>query len=324
MDLQLDGKRALVTGSTAGIGYAIAEGLAQEGAEVIVNGRNAKRVSQAADALKNAAGTGAIGIAADLGAADGVMRLVSAAGKIDILVNNVGIFAPIPFTDISDDAWQEIFDINVMSGVRLSRALVPGMVERGWGRIIFISSESGVQTPAEMVHYGVTKTAQLALSRGIAESVAGTGVTVNAVLPGPTRSEGVEEFVAKLADDQRADRESFKRDFVQEHAPFLPHWPFRGDERSGESGGIPLRRRIVRYYRRLAQSRWRRGAEYCLTEFSRQRLCLALGSLSASCRPSGHVRLGSRCFLLLCLMSKRPASNSRGRTARRSSGRCIG
>src|SRR4029453_5840739 len=219
MDLQLDGKRALVTGSTAGIGYAIAEGLAQEGAEVIVNGRNAKRVSQAADALKNAAGTGAIGIAADLGAADGVMRLVSAAGKIDILVNNVGIFAPIPFTDISDDAWQEIFDINVMSGVRLSRALVPGMVERGWGRIIFISSESGVQTPAEMVHYGVTKTAQLALSRGIAESVAGTGVTVNAVLPGPTRSEGVEEFVAKLADDQRADLESFKRDFVKSMRP---------------------------------------------------------------------------------------------------------
>ncbi len=219
MDLRLDGKRALVTGSTAGIGYAIAEGLAQEGAEVIVNGRNAKRVSTAADALKNATGTGAIGIAADLGSADGVMRLVSAAGKVDILVNNVGVFAPVPFTDISDDAWREIFDINVMSGVRLSCALVPGMVERGWGRIIFISSESGVQIPAEMVHYGVTKTAQLALSRGIAESVAGTGVTANAVLPGPTRSEGVEEFVAKLADDQRADPESFKRDFVKTMRP---------------------------------------------------------------------------------------------------------
>ena len=127
------------------------------------------------------------------------MRLVNEARRVDILVNNVGIFAPVPFTDISDDAWQEIFDINVMSGVRLSRALVPGMVERGWGRIIFISNESGVQIPAEMVHYGVTKTAQLALSRGIAESVAGTGVTANAVLPGPTRSEGVEEFVGKLA-----------------------------------------------------------------------------------------------------------------------------
>ena len=188
MDLCLDGKRALVTGSTAGIGYAIAEGLAQEGADVIVNGRSAERVAEAAGALNNATRTRAIGIAADLGSADGVMRLVNEAGRVDILVNNVGIFAPVPFTDISDDAWHEIFDINVMSGVRLSRALVPGMVKRGWGRIIFISSESGVQTPAEMVHYGVTKTAQLALSRGIAKSVAGTGVTANAVLPGPTRS----------------------------------------------------------------------------------------------------------------------------------------
>ena len=219
MDLRLDGKRALVTGSTAGIGYAIAEGLAQEGAEVIVNGRNAERVAQASEALGKTTGGGVIGIAADLGSADGVAMLVKKAGKVDILINNVGVFAPIPFTDISDRAWQEIFDINVMSGVRLSRALVPAMVERGWGRIIFISSESGVQTPAEMVHYGVTKTAQLALSRGIAESVAGTGVTSNAVLPGPTRSEGVEDFVAKLADDQRVDPESFKRDFVKTMRP---------------------------------------------------------------------------------------------------------
>jgi NAD(P)-dependent dehydrogenase (short-subunit alcohol dehydrogenase family) len=171
-----------------------------------------------AGALNNATGTSAVGIAADLGSDGGVMRLVNEAGRVDILVNNVGIFAPVPFTDISDDAWQEIFDINVMSGVRLSRALVPGMVERGWGRIVFISSESAVQIPAEMVHYGVTKTAQLALSRGIAESVAGTGVTVNAVLPGPTRSEGVEEFVGKLADDQGADPETFKRDFVRARA----------------------------------------------------------------------------------------------------------
>ena len=219
MDLRLDGKRALVTGSTAGIGYAIAEGLAQEGADVIVNGRSAERVAEAAGALNNATRTRAIGIAADLGSADGVMRLVNEARRVDILVNNVGIFAPVPFTDISDDAWQEIFDINVMSGVRLSRAFVPGMVERGWGRIIFISSESGVQIPAEMVHYGVTKTAQLALSRGIAESVACTGVTVNAVLPGPTRSEGVEEFVGKLADNQGADLADFKRDFVKTMRP---------------------------------------------------------------------------------------------------------
>ena len=145
MDLRLDGKRALVTGSTAGIGYAIAEGLAQEGAEVIVNGRSAERVAEVAGSINKKTGTKAIGIAADLGSADGVMRLVNEARRVDILVNNVGIFAPVPFTDISDDAWQEIFDINVMSGVRLSRAFVPGMVERGWGRIIFISSESGVQ-----------------------------------------------------------------------------------------------------------------------------------------------------------------------------------
>ena len=188
MDLRLDGKRALVTGSTAGIGYAIAEGLAQEGAEVIVNGRSAERVAEVAGSINKKTGTKAIGIAADLGSADGVMRLVNEARRVDILVNNVGIFAPVPFADISDDAWQEIFDINVMSGVRLSRAFVPGMVERGWGRIIFISSESGVQIPAEMVHYGVTKTAQLALSRGIAESVAGTGVTAKCC---PSRADSV-------------------------------------------------------------------------------------------------------------------------------------
>ena len=219
MDLRLDGKRALVTGSTAGIGYAIAEGLAQEGAEVIVNGRSAERVVEAVGAINHTTSTRAIGIAADLGSAYGVTRLVKEVGRVDILVNNVGVFAPVPFTDISDEAWQEIFDINVMSGVRLSRALVHGMVERKWGRIIFISSESGVQIPAEMVHYGVTKTAQLALSRGIAESVAGTGVTVNAVLPGPTRSEGVEEFVGKLADNQGADLADFKRDFVKTMRP---------------------------------------------------------------------------------------------------------
>ena len=219
MDLRLNGKRALVTGSTAGIGYAIAEGLAQEGAEVIVNGRNAERVAKVTADLIHATDTKAIGIAADLGSAEGVERLVNEAGRVDILVNNVGIFTPIPFTEISDDAWHEIFNINVMSGVRLSRALVRGMVGRGWGRIVFISSESGVQIPAEMVHYGVTKTAQLALSRGIAESVAGTGVTVNAVLPGPTRSEGVEEFVDKLASDHGVDLESFKRDFVRTMRP---------------------------------------------------------------------------------------------------------
>ncbi len=218
MDLRLDGKRALVTGSTAGIGYAIAEGLAREGANVIVNGRNEERVAEAARRIVEGGGA-AIGIAADLGTADGAARLLKEAGDVDILVNNVGIFAPVPFAEITDAEWQEIFDVNVMSGVRLSRALLPGMVARNWGRIIFISSESGVQTPQEMVHYGVTKTAQLALSRGIAESVAGTGVTSNAVLPGPTRSEGVEAFVDRLADDQGVDKGSFKDDFVKTMRP---------------------------------------------------------------------------------------------------------
>jgi NAD(P)-dependent dehydrogenase (short-subunit alcohol dehydrogenase family) len=218
MDLRLDGKRALVTGSTAGIGFAIAEGLAREGAEVIVNGRRAERVAKAVGALAQD-GRRAVGIAADLGTAAGAATLAEEAGKVDILVNNVGIFAPVPFVDITDADWQEIFDVNVMSGVRLSRALLPDMVARKWGRIIFISSESGVQTPQEMVHYGVTKTAQLALSRGIAESVAGTGVTVNAVLPGPTRSEGVVEFVEKLAADQDVDRSTFEQDFVKTMRP---------------------------------------------------------------------------------------------------------
>ena len=219
MDLRLDDKRALVTGSTAGIGFAIAKGLAQEGAEVIVNGRGEKRVGEAVEAIRSETGGKAVGIAADLGTAAGAAQLLKQAGRVDILVNNVGIFAPVPFTEISDEAWQEIFDINVMSGVRVSRALIPAMVERGWGRIIFVSSESGLQIPQEMVHYGVTKTAQLALSRGIAESVAGTGVTSNAVLPGPTRSEGVVEFVEKLADDQGADQEAFEREFVKTMRP---------------------------------------------------------------------------------------------------------
>ncbi|GFO81913.1 MAG: oxidoreductase [Methyloceanibacter sp.] len=219
MDLRLDGKRALVTGSTAGIGFAIAEGLAREGAVVVVNGRTERRVAEAADAIVRETGGTATGITADLGTAKGVDALLDQAGRIDILVNNVGIFEPVEFSNISDEAWQTIFDVNVMSGVRLSRALVPGMVERGWGRIVFISSESGVQIPAEMVHYGVTKTAQLALSRGIAESVAGTGVTSNAVLPGPTRSDGVVDFVEKLASEQKADKETFERDFVKTMRP---------------------------------------------------------------------------------------------------------
>jgi NAD(P)-dependent dehydrogenase (short-subunit alcohol dehydrogenase family) len=219
MDLKLRDKRALVTGSTAGIGFAIASGLAREGAEVIVNGRSEKRVAEAVKRISSEGGSRLVGIAADLGSAEGVARLAEQVGPVDILVNNVGIFEPVPFLEIDDLAWQRIFEVNVMSGVRLARALLPGMVERGFGRIMFISSESGVQIPAEMVHYGVTKTAQLALSRGIAETVAGTGVTVNAVLPGPTRSEGVVGFLGKVAEDQGADSAKFESEFVRTMRP---------------------------------------------------------------------------------------------------------
>jgi len=205
MDLKLKGKRAFVSGSTAGIGFAVALGLAREGAEVAVNGRTDTKVS---DTIKRIAGGTAAtvsGIAADLGSAAGVDRLLSELGKIDILVNNIGIFEPKPFLEIPDADWLRFFETNVMSGVRLSRSLLPYMIERGWGRIVFISSESGLNIPTEMVHYGMTKTAQLAISRGIAESVAGTGVTVNAVLPGPTRSEGAIEFLEKIAKERGMD-----------------------------------------------------------------------------------------------------------------------
>jgi len=176
MDLKLRGKRALVTGSTAGIGFAIARGLARERAEVIVNGRSEAKVFDAVQRINSEIGSRASGIVADLSSADGVEQLVEAFGRIDVLVNNVGIFEPRPFLEITDEDWFRYFETNVMSGVRLSRALLPQMVERNWGRIVFISSESGVQIPFEMIHYGLTKSAQLALSRGIAESVAGPGL----------------------------------------------------------------------------------------------------------------------------------------------------
>jgi NAD(P)-dependent dehydrogenase (short-subunit alcohol dehydrogenase family) len=219
MDLKLRGKRALITGSTAGIGFAIARGLARERAEVIVNGRTEEKVAEAVRRITSEMGSNATGIAADLSGAEGVNQLLERAGRIDILINNVGIFEPVPFVEISDQDWFRFFELNVMSGVRLSRALLPGMLRRNWGRIIFISSESGVQIPAEMVHYGVTKTAQLALSRGIAESVAGSGVTVNAVLPGPTRSDGVVDFLGKVAAEHNADQAAVEAEFLRTMRP---------------------------------------------------------------------------------------------------------
>ena len=196
MDLQITGMKALVTGSTAGIGLAIAETLAAEGAFVIVNGRTQQRVDAAVGQLRDKYPSGQIwGLAADLGNAAGVALAIEKFPDVDILVNNLGIFAPKPFDLIPDEDWFRFFEVNVMSGVRLSRHHLPRMRQRNWGRIVFVSSESGLQTPKEMVHYGMTKTAQLAVARGMAETTRGTAVTVNAVLPGPTDSEGVGQFI---------------------------------------------------------------------------------------------------------------------------------
>ena len=200
MNLKLTNKTALVSGSTKGIGFAIATGLAREGARVIVNGRSEKAVAEAKEQIGQAVPDAKIEtFAGDLSTAPATETLVQRFPLVDILVNNLGIFEPKPFEEISDEEWRRFFEVNVLSGVRLSRAYLSGMKERNWGRIVFISSESGINTPAGMIHYGMTKTAQLAVSRGLAESCAGTAVTVNAVLPGPTHSAGVEEFVEQLS-----------------------------------------------------------------------------------------------------------------------------
>ncbi|MDB5092525.1 MAG: dehydrogenase, short-chain alcohol dehydrogenase like protein, partial [Candidatus Eremiobacteraeota bacterium] len=220
MNLDLHGRLALVTGSTAGIGRAIADGLAAAGAAVIVNGRSQARVDQAVAAVRAAVpGATVHGVAADLGTAEGAAAVVAAHPAVDILVNNVGIFEPVPFEAIADQAWTAFFETNVMSGVRLSRAYLAGMRERNWGRVVFVSSESGLHIPAEMIHYGVTKTAQIALARGLAETLAGTGVTVNSVLPGPTSSEGVATFVRQMAEQQQVDEAEMERRFFQTARP---------------------------------------------------------------------------------------------------------
>jgi NAD(P)-dependent dehydrogenase (short-subunit alcohol dehydrogenase family) len=200
MKIDLSGKTALVTGSTAGIGHAIARGLAAAGAHVAVNGRTQAKVDAAVAAIAKAVPISKVrGVAADVSTADGCNTLVAALPEVDILVNNAGIFEPKGFFEIPDEDWIRFFEVNVMSGVRLSRAYMPGMLERNWGRIVFISSESALNIPKEMIHYGMTKTAQLAIARGLAEMTRGTAVTVNSVLPGPTMSEGVETFVKDIA-----------------------------------------------------------------------------------------------------------------------------
>jgi NAD(P)-dependent dehydrogenase (short-subunit alcohol dehydrogenase family) len=219
VDLGLTGKLALVSGSTAGIGYAIAEQLVREGARVIVNGRTADTVDAAVEALNGIAAGHAIGFLADLSTAAAANDVARRHPDVDIVINNLGIFEPKDFVDISDAEWIRFFEVNVLSGIRLARLYLPSMKRKNWGRIIFISSESGVQIPPEMIHYGVTKTAQLAVSRGLAESLAGTGITVNCVLPGPTRSRGVEDFVTALGKREGKTFAQFETEFFQKVRP---------------------------------------------------------------------------------------------------------
>ena len=215
MDLGLKGKRALVTGSTAGIGFAIAQLLAREGAFVYVNGRTEARINKAVGEIEGKVD----GIAADLSTEEGAAALFSSVGHLDIVVNNLGIFETRPFLEIDDADWRRFFEVNVLSGVRITRHYLPHMLEKKWGRVVFISSESGVQIPAEMVHYGMTKTAQVAVARGIAESFPASGITVNSVLVGPTESEGVDTFVENFARQEGKTKEQFARESFQNARP---------------------------------------------------------------------------------------------------------
>jgi NAD(P)-dependent dehydrogenase (short-subunit alcohol dehydrogenase family) len=216
----LKGKLAVVSGSTAGIGFAIATTLAREGARVVINGRTPERVRAAAERIRmELRGAEVTEVHADLGAAEGIAKLVDQVPSADILVNNLGIFEPRPFLEIPDSEWLRFYEVNVMSGVRLTRHYLPGMLEKKWGRVVFISSESGQQIPAEMVHYGMTKTAQIAIARGVAESVAGSGVTVNSVLVGPTASEGVGDFVQIMARNRGVSSAQIEKEFFETVRP---------------------------------------------------------------------------------------------------------
>src|ERR1700731_1867769 len=220
MNIDLPRKTAVVTGSTAGIGSAIARTLAECGATIVLNGRTKAAVEKAVARVKSAGSSADVrGIAADLATAAGCGKLVKAEPTCDILVNNVGIYGPQDFFDIPDSEWTRFFEVNVMSGVRLSRAYMPAMLERNWGRVVFLSSESALNIPVEMIHYGFTKTAVLAISRGLAKRAAGTGVTVNAVLPGPTFSEGVEEMLKSAADSTGQSIEQAAQAFVEAAMP---------------------------------------------------------------------------------------------------------
>jgi NAD(P)-dependent dehydrogenase (short-subunit alcohol dehydrogenase family) len=220
MNLALQNKTALVTGSTAGIGLAIAKGLAAEGVRVIINGRTQSRIEEAIASIKKDFPEAEVrGVVADFSDQASIDQLLQEVPAVDILVNNVGIFKPVNFTEITDEDWQQMLDVNVMSGVRLSRHYFSKMIEQNWGRILFISSESGVQIPAEMIHYGVSKSAQIALANGLARLTKGTGVTVNSVLPGPTASEGVGDFIQSLAEQADKSRSEIEEDFFKKERP---------------------------------------------------------------------------------------------------------
>ncbi len=220
MDLELRNRRALITGSSFGIGFAIARGLAAEGASVVINGRKTESVENAIARLRKEFPSAQVeGVVSDAGTAEGAQAIFSRIPSVDILVNNLGIFEPKPFFDIPDSDWTRFFEVNVLSGVRFSRHYAPGMRERGWGRILFISSESALNIPTEMVHYGMTKTAQLSISRGLAMELAESGVTVNAVLPGPTKTEGVQDFLQELAKSKGQTVEQTEADFFRTARP---------------------------------------------------------------------------------------------------------
>ncbi|KAA0691346.1 SDR family NAD(P)-dependent oxidoreductase [Halopseudomonas laoshanensis] len=220
MLIDLTGKTAIVTGSTAGIGFAIAQGLAASGATVIINGRKQESVDSALKQLKEALPKAQVrGVAADLSTSEGLTQLQAAEPKADILVNNLGIYGQKDFFETSDELWQEFFDVNVLSGVRVARAYVPAMVDQGWGRVVFISSESGLNIPSDMIHYGFTKSANLSIARGLAKRLAGTGVTVNAVLPGPTMSEGVAEMLKPMAEEKGISMQEAGDKFVKAKRP---------------------------------------------------------------------------------------------------------
>ncbi len=220
MDLKLSDKKVFISGSTAGIGYAIAERFLNEGAEVIINGRSNDSINEAVEALKSSTGNIKVnGVAADFSKVEEVNKLIEEISEVDILINNAGIFEPKAFAEIPDEDWFRFFEINVMSGIRLARHFFPKMLAKNWGRIIFISSESGVFIPDEMIHYGMTKTAQIAVSRGLAELTKGTEVTVNTILPGPTKSRGVGAFIEDIAKSNNSTTKEVEEDFFNNMRP---------------------------------------------------------------------------------------------------------